>query len=378
LVSIRSTGRTGSGLIASLRLLYSIARPFLFSLDPETAHVVVMRAMRRPWLAQHLAGSREAADERLAQTVFGMTFDNPLGLAAGLDKQGTAVRAWEALGFGAVEIGTVTPRPQPGNPRPRLFRLPDDTALINRFGFNSEGAAGVAHNLIEGGRPTRMRIGINIGKNKSTPNERAVEDYKAAFDTLYRHGDYFVINVSSPNTTGLRDLQQARQLGQLVAAVVGQAHRLETSATVPVLVKLSPDMTDADLFDSVDAAIEAGAAGIIATNTTLSRDGLQSPATKVAEEGGLSGRPLRSRANSLCRTLFAHVRGRVPIVGVGGIDSAEAAYERVRSGATLVQVYTALIYKGPSLAREMVRGLSRLLDRDRLGHLREVVGIDAH
>ncbi len=359
--------------------LYSTVRPMLFSLDPERAHDLVIGTLAHPWMVHaltHFSQSPALDPARLHIKAFGLTFENPVGLAAGLDKQGTAVGAWNALGFGAAEIGTVTPRPQAGNPRPRLFRLPDDEALINRFGFNSVGAAGVVQNLAKS-RPGRMRVGINVGRNRDTLNSLAIDDYVAAVDALHVHADYFVINVSSPNTSGLRDLQQSRQLEALVGAVVSRIREIDPLRTIPVLVKLSPDMRDADLCDAVDAAVEAGSAGIIATNTTLSRDRLSSSRALTMESGGLSGAPLRTRANAVCRTLFAHTRGRVPIVGVGGIDSAESAYERIRSGATLIQVYSALVYHGPTLAGNITRGLSELLARDGFSHLTEAIGVDA-
>lgn len=301
---------------------------------------------------------------------FGLRFDHPIGLAAGLDKQGTALGAWEALGFAFAEIGTVTPRPQPGNPRPRLFRLPDDQAIINRFGFNSAGAAGVAGNLARQARAA-MRLGINVGKNQDTANERAAEDYVAAVTALRRFADYFVINVSSPNTTGLRDLQESRTLRLLVAQVVGAAER------IPVLVKVSPDMPPDDLLHSVDAAIEGGAASVIATNTTLARTGLRAKHL-AAEAGGLSGAPLRDVADDVCRLLYKRIGRTVPIVGVGGIFTADDAYRRIRSGASLVQIYTALIYEGPELVARLVDGLAERLRRDGFSSLKEAVGVDVH
>jgi dihydroorotate dehydrogenase len=359
--------------------LYSaVARPFLFALDPERAHEMTMAALGMPGVAQGLRWLTPPApaDDLLRVEAFGVTFRNPLGLAAGLDKQGTAVGAWRVLGFGAAEIGTVTPRAQPGNPRPRLFRLPADRALINRFGFNSVGAAGVVANL----GPTKLaglRLGINIGKNKETANDRAAADYVAVVEALRAHADYFVVNVSSPNTSGLRDLQESRGLGRLVAEVVNSAHRNDR-APIPVLVKLSPDMDDDSLVAAVDAAVSAGAAGIIASNTTLSRDGLLSPSALTAQTGGLSGAPLRARTNAACRLLFAHLRGRVPIVGVGGIDSAESAYERIRSGASLIQIYSALVYHGPTIVPEILRGLVDRLRRDGFTHMHEAIGIDVN
>ena len=362
-----------------MSLYTSIAKPVLFALDAEQAHNLVLGALAHDWVASAVGRLSPAPpdDPALGVTVGGVTFSNPLGLAAGLDKQGTAVHAWGALGLGAAEIGTVTPRPQPGNPRPRLFRLPDDRALINRFGFNSDGASQVATNLSHG-RPTGLRVGVNIGKNKDTPNTNAVDDYLAAIDVLHPHADYFTINVSSPNTAGLRDLQHASALRTLVGDVVARvAERRPSPRPVPVFVKLSPDMTDADVLDSADAALAGGASGIIATNTTLARDGLHSPSTLAAEVGGLSGTPLKARANAVCRLLFTHIGRRAPIIGVGGIASADDAYARLRAGASLVQVYTALIYQGPTLVHDILRGLSARLAREGITRLDEVIGIDA-
>ena len=318
---------------------------------------------------------RPVDDPRLRQSLFGLSFAHPVGLAAGLDKHGTAAAAWARLGFAFAEIGTVTPEPQPGNPRPRVFRLVDDRAVINRFGFNSVGAPQVARHLAAG-LPDAMRLGINIGKNKNTPNERAADDYTRAVDLLCRYADYVVINVSSPNTSGLRDLQERHVLRSLVERVVARVRGAVPERTVPVLVKVSPDMSAADLLASADAAIEGGVAGIIATNTTLGRPSLRGSAAVSAEAGGLSGAPLRPLALDACRRLFAHVRGTVPIVGVGGIFTADDAYERIRSGAALVQVYTALLYEGPGVVRRIVDGLAARLARDGCSHVQEAVGID--
>ncbi len=304
----------------------------------------------------------------------GLDFPNPLGLAAGLDKQGTAGLAWQALGFGFAEIGTVTPRPQPGNPRPRLFRLPNDRAIINRFGFNSDGAAAVAAHLARA-RRSRIRVGINIGKNKDTPNDRAIDDYLRAVEVLHAQADYFAVNVSSPNTTGLRDLQEARVLRALIEQVVARV-RAVSPRPIPVIVKVAPDLAPADLLASVDAAVEGGAAGVIATNTTIARPGLASPAALTCEPGGLSGAPLKAMANDACRRLFAHFKGRVPIVGVGGISNGDDAYERIRSGASLIQIYTALIYEGPGVVAEILNTISSRLQRDGFTHLHEAIGAD--
>ena len=357
-------------------------RPALFALDAERAHDLTMAALRQRLVVKAL---REVADspltDRLVQDVFGLRFRNPVGLAAGLDKQGTAVPAWDALGFGFAEIGTVTPRPQPGNPKPRLFRLPGDLAIVNRFGFNSVGAAGVAQNLgaMRDGTGTSgrgaLRVGINIGKNKDTPNERAGDDYVATIDALHPFADYFAINVSSPNTEGLRDLQEGRTLRALVEQVISRV-QAKSGRRIPVLVKVSPDAESDDLLRSVDAAVEGGVAGIIATNTTVSRP-VTKRASAASEAGGLSGAPLRSTANAICRLLFTHLGPGIPIVGVGGIFTAQDAYERIRSGASLVQLYTGLIYEGPGAVHRIVEGLGHLVARDGFGRVGEAVGIDA-
>lgn len=365
--------------------LYSaLARPVLFALDAERAHNLTMAALRVPGTSALLQMVAAADDSRLRQQAFGLTFRNPIGLGAGLDKQGVAVPAWAALGFGFAEIGTVTPQPQPGNDQPRLFRLPADRAVINRFGFNSAGAEAVAANLGEslGHRhATRqatpwLRVGINVGKNKTTPNERAVDDYVRAVEVLRAYADYVVINVSSPNTAGLRLLQERAALTPLVEQVVATVRGV-AARDIPVLVKVSPDLTDDDLIASVEAAATGGARGVIATNTTTSRDGLLSPAALAAETGGLSGAPLCARADQVCRILFQHFRGRLPIVGVGGIFSADAAYQRIRAGASLVQLYTGFIYEGPAIVSRIAAGLVERLERDGLSTVADAVGIDA-
>lgn len=351
-------------------------RPALFSLDPERAHELTLSGLRQPLLLKALQSAASVPDNsRLRQRLIGLPFENPLGLAAGLDKQGTAVAAWAALGFGHAEIGTVTPKFQPGNPRPRIFRLPADAALINRLGFNSAGAAQVAKNLAAVSA-RGMLVGVNVGKNKLTPIEHAVDDYVRAVEALHRYADYFTVNVSSPNTEGLRTLQEAATLRSLVEKVVAHVRSVAGTRTIPVLAKFSPDAPLPDLLASVDAALEAGAAGVIATNTTVSRDRLASPAALTAEAGGLSGAPLRAAANRACQQLFKHVGRRVPIIGVGGIFTAEHAYERIRSGASLVQMYTGLIYEGPGAPAEILRGLVARLERDRFGNVSEAIGVD--
>jgi dihydroorotate dehydrogenase len=356
--------------------LYTWAvRPALFALNAERAHDLTMAALRRPVVVRALAAlPRPPRDARLAVNLLGLSFDHPVGLAAGLDKHGAAAAAWAALGFAFVEMGTVTPRPQPGNPRPRLFRLPQDRAIINRFGFNSVGGAEAARNLAAS-LPLPVRVGINLGKNKDTPNQLAADDYVRALELLHPYADYIVINVSSPNTAGLRSLQESRLLRSLAEQVVRHARELTTRKTIPVLVKVSPDAPTAELLASVDAALEGGAAGVVATNTTVQRDGLTSRLLG-AEAGGLSGAPLKSLANDVCRTLYKHVGRRVPIIGVGGILSADDAYQRIRAGASLLQLYTALIYEGPGVVPRIVRGLSRRLAADGFSNLGEAIGSD--
>jgi dihydroorotate dehydrogenase len=366
--------------------LYSaLARPVLFALDAERAHDLTMAALRLPGLPQILGNGHAGADARLQQTVFGLTFPNPIGLAAGLDKQGTAIKAWPALGFGFAEIGTVTPRAQPGNERPRLFRLRGDRAVINRFGFNSEGADTVAANLTRSGALRRagasraaapFQIGINIGKNKATPNEAAADDYLSAVDVLHSFADYIVINVSSPNTAGLRALQDRHALRPLVEQVTARVKAVARHE-IPVLVKVSPDLDERDLLESVDAAAAGGASGVIATNTTTSREGIRFARDVALEPGGLSGAPLRDRADRVCRVLFRHLRGRLPIIGVGGIFTPEDAYRRIRSGASLLQLYTGFIYEGPAIVSRIAKGLTARVERDGFQLLSDAVGIDA-
>jgi dihydroorotate dehydrogenase len=351
-------------------------RPALFALDAERAHNLTLALLQQAVVVRQLRSTRRpGTDGRLRQHAFGLDFEHPIGLAAGLDKHGAVAPAWAALGFAFAEIGTVTPRPQPGNPRPRLFRLPRDRAIINRFGFNSVGALQVARNLIDA-VPPRLRVGINVGKNRDTPNERAAADCIQAVEALHPFADYFVINVSSPNTVGLRDLQDSRTLRGLVEGVAGRVRELTAPRQIPTLVKVSPDTAPADLLASVDAALEGGASGVIATNTTVERAGLQTGPPLSSETGGLSGAPLTATANHVCRLLFRHLGRRVPIIGVGGVFTAADAYDRIRSGATLVQLYTALIYEGPGVVHRIVGGLGERLAVDGFTSIEEAIGSD--
>ena len=340
----------------------SVVKPLLFNLDAERAHHLVVdnlkRAGRLPGSRALLRGLYDYQHPSLAREVFGLKFPNPVGLAAGFDKNAVLTDELATLGFGFVEIGTVTPRPQPGNPQPRLFRLPQDGALINRMGFNNDGAAAVAARLA--GRQNRqLIIGGNIGKNKDTPNERAADDYVAAFEALADVVDYFVVNVSSPNTPGLRELQDKKPLISLLQQV--QARNLARPTPRPLLLKIAPDLTDAQLDDILEIARETQLSGLVATNTTIGRAGLSTPTPLVAGygAGGLSGRPLRARATEVIAYLHQKSRGALPIIGAGGIHSAQDALEKLAAGAALVQLYTGFIYEGPGLVKDINRVLAQ-------------------
>lgn len=353
-----------------------LLRPLLFRLDAEDAHHLTLDALRVasqvplwPALARRVTAPTSAA---LTQTLWGQTFAGPVGLAAGLDKNGVAVPAFAALGFGVLEVGTVTPLAQPGNDRPRLFRLPPDEALINRMGFNNAGATALRDELNRRSAP--VPVWVNLGKNKATPNEQAAQDYRLGVRALQGVADGFVVNVSSPNTPGLRALQAADDLRDLVRAVLDEVEtqRVRALRRPPVLVKLAPDLHPADFKASVNAVLDAGAAGLIVSNTTLSREGLTH--ARAGEAGGLSGRPLTGRSTELVRAAFRITGGRVPIVGVGGIFSAQDAYDKILAGASLVEVYSALVYEGPGLVRQLNLGLEELLRRDGFGTVAEAVG----
>jgi dihydroorotate dehydrogenase len=358
------------------RLYRLFFQPLLFQLAPERAHNLTLWLLQ--WCARAMSllkpGTRWRPLEPvvLQMQVAGLCFPNPVGLAAGFDKNATAVMAFPALGFGFAEVGTVTPRAQAGNTLPRLFRLPADEAVLNRMGFNNDGAAALARRLKT--LSSHMPIGVNLGKNADTPLEQALADYCSCLETLYDVGDYVVINVSSPNTPGLRDLQSQAHLHDLLRGVqtcnLALAHaRLRRPR--PLFVKIAPDLQPEALDGIVEAVQTSALDGIIATNTTVSREGLSTP---TLESGGLSGRPLRQRSTEVVRYLYRRVQGRIPIIGVGGIFSADDAYEKICAGASLVQLYTGLIYRGPSLPRQINAGLMRLLQRDGFTHLSEAVG----
>lgn len=333
----------------------SIIRPVLFLLPPETAHHLVFRLLRLPLLSKLLGRIYRFEHPALAREVFGIKFPNPVGLAAGFDKDARAYGQLTDLGFGFIEIGTVTPRPQPGNPRPRLFRLPADRGLINRMGFNNEGVDAAARRLQR--RPGHLIIGGNIGKNKATPNADAVKDYETAFEALYEYVDYFVINVSSPNTPNLRELQDKAPLTALLNHI--QSLNRRKPRPKPVLLKIAPDLTDAQLDDIIEIVQTTAIAGVIATNTTISREGLGTPESKISAigAGGLSGKPLTRRATEVIRYLHDQSAGAFPIIGVGGIFSPEDALEKLRAGACLVQLYSGFVYEGPALVRQIKQAL---------------------
>jgi dihydroorotate dehydrogenase len=323
------------------------------------------------WTAQHPGALRlvsaacSVRDKRLETRVFGLTFPNPIGLAAGFDKNALAVPAWAALGFGFLEVGSVTARPQSGNPKPRLFRLPEDEALVNRMGFNNTGAEAVARRLgtLRASGSVPIPLGVNVGKSKATPLDKAPQDYLTSLQLLWPHADYFALNVSSPNTPGLRALQERERLDELLGAVTTFATAQPVQK--PILLKLAPDLDDAQLAEVAELAVGHGLAGLIATNTTVSRAGLITP---CSEAGGLSGKPLRVRSLEVLRFLAGLGTG-LPLVSVGGIFSAGDVYERLSAGASLVQLYTGLVYEGPLLLRQLNRGLLRRLEQEGVGRL---------
>lgn len=337
-------------------MLYDLARPLLFSLDPERAHDLALRSLD---LAQRfgLLTPPAATQQLSARPVMGLSFPNPVGLAAGLDKNAAHIPGLAALGFGFIEVGTVTPRPQPGNPRPRLFRLPGADALINRMGFNNGGVDTLLSNVRASGH--HGILGINIGKNFDTPIERAADDYLACFRRVHGLASYVTVNISSPNTKNLRQLQGAAELRALLGALArlrdecGQAQQRH----IPIAVKIAPDLSQGELDDVADILLSEGMDAVIATNTTLSRAGVEGQ-PRADETGGLSGRPLRDRSLAVVDHLAQRLHGRLPIIGVGGISDAASARAMLAAGASLIQVYSALIYRGPGLVEEICQGLT--------------------
>ena len=377
--------------------MYRLIRPLLFRLDAEAAHGLGVRAAR---LGQAAPGVVRAlfprADDRLAQTAWGLRFASPVGLAAGFDKNAALVPFWAALGLGFAEVGSVSARPSAGNPRPRAFRLPADRALVNRMGLNNDGAEAVAGRLATTERPRDFVLGVNVAKTHSPDilGAAGVDDFRQSVRALLPHADYLALNVSCPNTAEGKTFETPEALDALLAAVMAEVResggpaedptgRSAPSNTPPILVKLSPPAAGGIDVGAVDELVRIclgyGVAGFIASNTASDRDGLATGTSEIERigRGGLSGRPLAARATALVRHLYRTTDGAVPLIGVGGIDSAEAAYVRIRAGATLIQVYTGLVYEGPGLVGRIHRGLVRLLDRDGLATLADAVGADA-
>jgi dihydroorotate dehydrogenase len=375
-----------------------VLRPLMFSglkVDPETVQRQFMATCDRldrncdspwgRWTLQQMYQRLGWSDACLAQSLWGLSFPNPIGLAAGFDKDGVASNVWPAFGFGFAELGTVTHQAQLGNPQPRLFRLPDDRAAINRMGFNNQGAAQMAkvlaasqqrHSELNTEIP-RIPIGVNFGKSKVTPLEEAVEDYCQSFRLLQPYGDYGVVNVSSPNTPGLRSLQSVEQLEPILKAL-----QQENTSGKPLLVKIAPDLAWEDIAAILALVQKHRFAGVIATNTTVNREGLKTDKIALtgqspqAEMGGLSGAPLTIRSTEVVRFIHQHTQGRVPIIGVGGVFTAKDAWEKLAAGASLVQVYTGWTYEGPWMVRRLLKGLLQALQIYELRHISEVVGSD--
>lgn len=341
--------------------MYKILKPFLFLFQPEKAHHLTVGLLKFTlaipivnWIFKKNFSYQKTSLER---DFLGLKFKNPVGLAAGFDKDGKYYREMAALGFGFIEIGTVTPKPQGGNPQPRLFRLPEDRALINRMGFNNEGVDALVERLKKK-RPEGVIIGGNIGKNKVTPNDEAVNDYAICFEKLFDLVDYFVVNVSSPNTPGLRELQDKEPLTKLLSHL--QKLNYAKPTPKPILLKIAPDLTDEQLDDILEIAKDTNLAGVIATNTTIAREPLTTSVEKIKTigNGGLSGAPVRERSTEVIRYLSKQSKGSLFIIGVGGIDSPESAVEKLEAGASLVQVYSGMVYYGPSLVKDICKQIS--------------------
>jgi dihydroorotate dehydrogenase len=360
-------------------MLYrSLLRPILFSLPAEMAHELALKSLAiAPGFATTSLASRYQRSPFGKLRRFGLTFENPVGLAAGFDKDGIALEALAKLGFGFIEAGTVTYHAQPGNPKPRLFRLPLDRALINRAGFNNEGAQAFARRVSKS-RPECV-LGVSIGKSKVVPLEEAAADYLKTFDLVHELADYVAVNISSPNTPRLRELQHGRELDQLLAALQQRNQELSEryeQKLAPLLLKLSPDLTDDELEQALDVAVNRKISGVIATNTTTDRSNLRTDAAKVAAygEGGLSGAPLRNRATTMVAKIYKLTGGTMPVIGVGGIFTAEDAWQMISAGASLIQVYTGFIYEGPSIVANINDGLRRIISREGFVSLDEAVG----
>lgn len=362
-------------------MLYkSLIRPLLFRKDPEESHEMILRLLAR---LEFLYGSFDdwykVEDERLVVQIGPLTLPNPVGLAAGFDKNVTAPKMLSSFGFGFMEVGAITAQAQPGNPKPRIYRLLEDNALINRLGFNNEGAAVLAIKLdrlrARGGRP-KIPMGINIGRTKTVETIDAVADFLSCFETLFPHGDFFTLNVSSPNTPNLRDLQEKSLLRELLSAVQEKNRELSARANVglkPVFVKIAPDMEYAQVDEVIEVVEQVKLTGIVATNASaFMREGLKS--RNGPEPGGLSGRPITAMVTKFIAHIYQITQGRLPIIGVGGIFNAQDAYEKIQAGANAVQIYTGWVFEGPGAVKRINQGLLRLLERDGLKHISKAVG----
>ncbi len=339
--------------------MYKLIKKILFFFDPEGVHTWVMNrldfAYSVPFLRSIMEAKFKVDEPSLSQTIWGITFPNPVGLAAGFDKNAKHIDTLACLGFGFIEVGTLTPRGQGGNPQPRLFRLPKDEALINRMGFNNRGVISASPRIKK--KKEQIIVGGNIGKNKETPNEFADVDYIQCFEQLYKVVDYFVVNVSSPNTPGLRQLQEKEPLMALLGKLQELNYRLGKGK--PILLKIAPDLTDSQLDDIIEIVQATKLHGVVATNTTISREGLHTSPKRLEDigAGGLSGRPLRARSTEVVKYIHEHSHGTIPIIAAGGIFTAEDALEKLEAGASLVQVYTGFIYEGPAIVRQICEGL---------------------
>jgi dihydroorotate dehydrogenase len=361
----------------------SLVRPLLFRKDPEESHEMILGLLAK---AETLSGLFQSVfkvdDARLKVQVGPLSLSNPVGLAGGFDKNAVAPKTIASFGFGFMEIGAITAQAQPGNPKPRLYRLPEDEALINRLGFNNQGAAAIAAKLAAMGARGSLPgipLGMNIGRTKIVETKDAVADFLACFTRLFAHGDFFTLNISSPNTPNLRDLQEKTLLRDLLSAVQEKNRELadrSRSMPKPVFVKIAPDMEFSQVDEITDVVISSQLSGIVATNATaFMRDNLKSP--NGPEPGGLSGRPITAKVTNFVAHIYKQTGGRLPIIGVGGIFTAEDAYDKIRAGASAVQIYTGWIYEGPGLVKRINRGLCRLLERDGLKQITDAVGIDA-
>lgn len=357
-----------------MQKFYQLIRPAIFKMDAETAHGLTIKALKTGLVKS----CKPVQSSSLEQNIFGLKFENPVGMAAGFDKNAEVIVPLLKLGFGFTEAGTVTPKPQGGNPRPRIFRDPKSGSVINRMGFPNGGVRVFKPNLDKArsnpARPDDGIIGVNIGMNKGQANP--VADYRLLLQELAQQADYITVNISSPNTPGLRDLQEKEPLTELLAQLMKTVRRVCGDHPTPILVKLAPDLTEEQQKDIAETLLEARVAGVILTNTTLDRPEFL-PEDFRAQKGGLSGSPLRDKSTDIIRNFYKLTKGNLPIIGIGGISTAEHAYEKIRAGASLVQLYTGMIYEGPDIANNINKGLLQRLDRDGFHNISDAIGVDA-